>query len=171
MKQGSRVVLRLCTVVAALAPLLGAPAQPTQLAERVPGRAAAGGSAPWSGATGLFHSFADEAALVDAMAEPPALAAPRAMPADLDLQAIVYVSPQNWVVWINGRAWRAGDANDSLRILKVTPQEVRLTVDHGDPSASLPVIVLRPMQTYLAATGEVSDRSSLRQNPPIFVTP
>lgn len=120
----------------------------------------------WRLLSGLFHSPATDRALLAEMRKPPRAPAARPIDADLSLDAIVYIDPQNWTVWVNGRALRSGDDHGSLRILSVTPRELRLSADHGDPSARLPVIALRPMQRYIAATGQVIDRADLQPQPP-----
>lgn len=125
-------------------------------------------TADWRLLSGLFHSEAMDRVLLAEMRKPPRILAARPIDADLSLDAIVYIDPQNWTVWVNGRPLRSGDDHGSIRILSVTPRELRLTADHGDPSARLPVIALRPMQRYIAATGQVIDRADLKPQPPRF---
>lgn len=123
-------------------------------------------SVPWERLAGMFQSAADTRRLEKVLSEPARPRLPRPIEADLHLQAIVYVDTHNWVVWINGRALRSGHEHGSLRLLSVTPQEVRLTAEHGDPGSALPEITLRPMQSYLTATGRVVDRYAAVLPPP-----
>jgi hypothetical protein len=122
----------------------------------------------WRLLSHVFHSEAVERLLDAEMRKPARAPTPRPIEADLSLDAIVYINAQNWTVWINGRALRSGDDHGSLRVLSVGPRELRLTAEHGDPSAKLPVIALRPMQRYIAATGQVLDRADIKPQPPQF---
>ncbi|WP_372827697.1 hypothetical protein [Polaromonas sp.] len=108
--------------------------------------------------SGLFHSEREESLLLEAMRRPPAPATPRPVSADLHLSAIIYLGPDNWVIWINGRPLRSGEQHGSLRVLKVTPAQVLLTADQGDRAGLTPIIALRPQQSYLAATGQIVDK-------------
>ncbi|HQS31393.1 MAG: hypothetical protein B7Y03_00310 [Polaromonas sp. 24-62-144] len=108
--------------------------------------------------SGLFHNQGEESLLIEAMTPRPAPPKPQAVVADLYLSAILYVGPQNWVIWVNGRPLRAGDQHGALRVLKVSAAQVQLTVENGEGEARTPVITLRPMQAYLASTYRVVDR-------------
>jgi len=44
----------------------------------------------------------------------------------LRLNGIIYTHPTSWTIWINGRPIKAGEAIDTLQILKVTPDSVEL---------------------------------------------
>ncbi len=53
--------------------------------------------------------------------EPPSTPAPT-----LKLEAVIYNSPQDWVVWINGEKHDSGHTNDYLTVLEVSPQSVQV---------------------------------------------
>ena len=42
----------------------------------------------------------------------------------LRLNGIIYTGPTSWTIWLNGRPIKAGEAVETLRILKVTPDSV-----------------------------------------------
>ncbi len=44
----------------------------------------------------------------------------------LRLNGIIYTHPTSWTIWINGRPIKAGEAVETLQILKVTPDSVEV---------------------------------------------
>jgi hypothetical protein len=49
----------------------------------------------------------------------------------LRLDGILYETPQSWVVWLNGRAYRPQEPCEYGQILEVTPQKVQLEIQAG----------------------------------------
>lgn len=44
----------------------------------------------------------------------------------LRLDGIIYIHQKSWTIWLNGRAIKAGESVDTLRILNVTPESVEV---------------------------------------------
>jgi hypothetical protein len=57
--------------------------------------------------------------------------APLATPPELKLEAVIYNSPQDWVVWINGEKHVPGDVKNHLTMLDVSPQSVLVNWQDG----------------------------------------
>ena len=56
---------------------------------------------------------------------------PLASPPALKLNAVIYNSPQDWVVWINGEKHIPGDIKNNLTMLDVSPQSVHVHWQEG----------------------------------------
>ncbi|MDD3287758.1 MAG: hypothetical protein PHX43_01960 [Alphaproteobacteria bacterium] len=64
------------------------------------------------------------------------------------LGAIIYSGPNNWRVWLQGNIWTPETNNQNVRIIDVTPQQVRISLASPDNGPSKE-ITLRPHQTYI----------------------
>lgn len=77
---------------------------------------------------------------------------------DFRLEAILYVSPEQWTFWLNGEAISPQAIPRDLTIRRVTPARVEFS---WLPDPKLPldvrVIVLEPGQVYVADTDEVME--------------
>jgi len=71
----------------------------------------------------------------------------------LYVSAIVWQGPGDWTVWINGRAFRPGDAIDLFEILDVGPQSVLLAIPWGEGGTR--EVPLAPHQTFVPRLGGV----------------
>jgi hypothetical protein len=74
---------------------------------------------------------------------------------DLYVSSIVYRSPADWMVWINGKAYTRGDKTVLFQINRVTPQFVELIIPWG--AVGEQKIQLAPNQTFIAGTGLIAE--------------
>ena len=72
---------------------------------------------------------------------------------DLRLDAILYLSPESWTVWINGEALTPAAMPASYRIGAIGPRSVEIAWQPEGAAARR--FVLEPGQVYVAATGAV----------------
>jgi len=72
----------------------------------------------------------------------------------LHLGSIVYVGPENWVVWLQGDKWTPETDRPNMHIVEVTANEVLLSLvpRRDEPPQT---VTLRPHQSYNLLTGEV----------------
>lgn len=97
--------------------------------------------------TSLFFS-ADEVQTI----EQPILKSLAASSAGQDVQlgAVFYYAPNDWVLWLQNQRWTPQTRQEGLRILEVAPDRVRLVLVDDNKE-----ITLRPHQTYLVASGRI----------------
>lgn len=77
---------------------------------------------------------------------------------DFRLEAILYVSPEQWTFWLNGEAISPKAIPRDLTIRRVTPARIEFSWQ-PDPKVPLDVriVVLEPGQIYVADTDEVME--------------
>ncbi len=73
---------------------------------------------------------------------------------DVHLGAILYFGKDDWSVWLQGEKHTPETARDDIRILKVTPQNVTLSVSPDDGSTPIDV-TLAPNQSYRISTKKI----------------
>lgn len=98
--------------------------------------------------TSLFLT-PQEAASAEKMAD-------KLSPADqssIRLGAILYYGPQDWAVWLQGRRWTPQTEDKDIRILAVTPDDVRILWQTGPKDER--EMTLRPNQIYKKALGRL----------------
>lgn len=83
----------------------------------------------------------------------PAEAAPEQ--ATVTLGAIVYASPREWTVWLQGEPWTPQTKKPYLRIKSVTHDKVQLIIAPWG-SGTTRDVTLRPFETYDPVKSEIS---------------
>ncbi|MHB1207026.1 MAG: hypothetical protein ACYCZX_15760 [Rhodospirillaceae bacterium] len=73
--------------------------------------------------------------------------------ASLYLSTIIYVSPQEWTIWLNGKPINSGDEFQSFKVVDISPSSVQLLV----PLSAQGMIPVRlgPNQTFVTRSGVV----------------
>lgn len=85
--------------------------------------------------------------------------APRAAHDWLQIDAILYTSPDAWTVWAQGERWTPATSSPRLQLLAVTPTSVTLNL-HPAPDAPPRTLTLKPHQAYQISTGRILERGS-----------
>ncbi len=78
----------------------------------------------------------------------------RPVPPDVHMGALIYMGPNDWVVWLNGARRTAQNRGGELEIAAVTPERAEI-VWRGDTRGGPLRIRLRPYQTFVGTTGEI----------------
>jgi hypothetical protein len=78
---------------------------------------------------------------------------PPAPEGDIHLGAVLYYSPDDWTLWLQGEKWTPETVRGDLRVLEVTEDGVRLM--WRDDKRQEHEITLKPNQSYQIATGKV----------------
>jgi hypothetical protein len=105
--------------------------------------------------TSLFFT-ADEAQKIETLAAQQSSSTAAA--GDVQLGAVFYYGPDDWVLWLQGRKWTPESHSDDVRVLDVTPDAVRLSINSA--SGAPQDVRLKPHQTYRLATGDVVEGSA-----------
>jgi hypothetical protein len=104
----------------------------------------------------LEGARADEATRLltgDPAPPPPPPAPPRP---NVHLGALIYFSPERWVLWLNGER-RTPDNNDGgFRVVAVGRDQARIAWTGSDGSQPY-TVTLKPQQTYIAGTGSLRE--------------
>jgi hypothetical protein len=75
----------------------------------------------------LMLSPSEEAALSQAQEQAEKIGNPKSrVTGTIRLDGIVFKDPENWTIWVNGRAIKSGQTNPDFQILKVTPDQVEM---------------------------------------------
>lgn len=77
-----------------------------------------------------------------------------ALPARTSLDALVYYSPEQWQVWVNGQAYQPGSAPADFTIIAVTPEQVTLEAQRDGAPVRF---TLAPHQSYDWGTQSVRE--------------
>jgi len=89
-----------------------------------------------------------------------AAAAPQQPPPDpVQLDALVYVGPDTWSFWLNGKHFTPRRSPDPFTVERVTGRAVTLRWEPG--TGRTHVFTLKPRQTFDPASGRVTDGASL----------
>ncbi len=83
---------------------------------------------------------------------------PAASNGDVHLGAVMYYSPEDWVVWLQGERWTPETQHPDLHIIEVLPDRVRLGIAL-QPNLPLREVTLRPYQTYQLSSRRVVEGS------------
>jgi len=89
-----------------------------------------------------------------AAAETSGRTGPPPVPPDIHMGALIYLRPNDWVIWINGVRRTPRDRLGELEIAAVTAERAEI-VWRGDAAAGPLRIRLRPHQTFIGTTGEI----------------
>lgn len=73
---------------------------------------------------------------------------------DLNLGAVFFYAPNDWVLWLRGEKWTPQTRRDDIRIKEVSAGNVRLTWQAEDGSGPRD-ITLAPNETYQISSGQV----------------
>lgn len=79
---------------------------------------------------------------------------PPPVPPDIHMGALIYLHPNDWVIWLNGVRRTPQNRGGEFEIAVVTPERAEL-VWRGDSKAGPLRIRLRPYQTFVGTTGEI----------------
>jgi hypothetical protein len=84
---------------------------------------------------------------------------PETAPGDIQLGAVFYYAPDNWVLWMQGKKFTPQTHRSDIDIVSVTPDEVRFNYrpELGDSPRD---ITLKPHQVFQLSTGKVVEASS-----------
>ncbi|NDE89573.1 MAG: hypothetical protein EB059_00320 [Alphaproteobacteria bacterium] len=69
---------------------------------------------------------------------------PLPVPPELKLDAVIYNSPQDWVVWINGEKHVPGIIKNHLTLLDVSPQSVEVQWQNGKVEQQITLNLVKP---------------------------
>ena len=85
------------------------------------------------------------------------------------LDAIMYLGPETWTIWINGEAFKPDRVPEDVRIVSVTPGSADIVwfADPGNPS-DVREFRLLPGQAYIADTGTIIEASQRRSVAPVI---
>jgi hypothetical protein len=74
----------------------------------------------------------------------------------IKLDAVIYYSPDDWTVWMQGKRWTPSSNDPRLHIISTAPDKVRLSITNAVGGATKE-ITLRPHQVYDPATGKIGE--------------
>ena len=74
---------------------------------------------------------------------------------DISLGAVMYVAPNDWVLWLQGQKWTPATVHEDLKVVGVQPDKVHL-IWHR-PDGGKQDIFLSPHQTFQTNTGKITD--------------
>ncbi len=82
-------------------------------------------------------------------------------PSRTTLEALLYYSPTDWRVWLNGRMFTPETFDPTISIIAVTAQDVTLRQQLGSQSRSFTLV---PYQSYDWVQGNTSEKNSTNDN-------
>lgn len=108
--------------------------------------------APTRAQTSLFFTQ-EETQAIESLAQTEKQKSPDAPTSDISLDAILYYSPHDWKIWLQGEPWTPETSPPGIRILKVSPDRVTLKIALNPPVR----IALKPHQTWSIANHNTSE--------------
>lgn len=110
---------------------------------------------PAAAQTSLFFT-PEETQAIETLAQAKKQTHQNATATDITLDAILYYSPDDWKIWLQGEPWTPETRHPGLRVLKVSPDRVILSPDSANSKSSAR-ITLKPRQRWNFGTNRAID--------------